>query len=86
MKDTKWYTILALILAIWFVLTSWLWVWVLNLFISFPIGLVALILYFVGRRQSPGSRLNKIVLILLIAGFCSSVITIFLFTRLSNMF
>ena len=72
--NTKWYTYLALLFAGWFALTSWIWAWMLNIFFSYPFGLVALLLYFIGRKTTPGNRLNKVVLILLGAGWGSSII------------
>jgi hypothetical protein len=79
MGQNKWYTWVALICAIWFALTSWFWAWLINIIFSYPFGVLALILWFVGRRKNPGNKLNRIVLILLIAGWLSSIITGLLF-------
>lgn len=72
----KWYTYFALVFAIWFALTAWFWAWLANLFFSLPFGLAALILYFTGRYQVPGNRLNRAVLIILITGIAVSVTTL----------
>lgn len=79
MKDNKWYTYLAMVFAIWFALTSWYWSYLANIFISYPFGLAGLALYYIGRKYSPENRLNKKVLIVLLAGWISSALSILFF-------
>jgi hypothetical protein len=73
--NNKWYTWVALVFAIWFALTSWLWAWLLNIFLSYPFGLAALIIYFIGRKHAPGNKLNRAVLIILALGWLSSIVS-----------
>ena len=76
----KWYTYIAFIFALWFVLTSWIWFPLFfNIWGSYPFGLAALILYVTGKFNNPGTRLNKIVLITLLAGMASSIVAFVLF-------
>ena len=41
---------LALLCAIWFVLTAWFWTYFANLLLSYPVGLVGLLPQKLGRR------------------------------------
>ena len=65
-------TIIALLCAVWFALTSWMSVYAI--WLSYPFGLAALLLYFIGRFHSPGSKLNQAVLWILIVGLAVSII------------
>lgn len=75
MENNKWYTWVAMVCAIWFALTSWFWVWLINIFFSYPFGLLALLLWFVGKKYNAGNKLNKKVAILLIAGWLISLVS-----------
>lgn len=79
MKDNKWTTILALAFAVWFALTGWIWTSLINIFVGYPVGLAALILYRKERKRVPSDRLNNWVLIVLIAGWLISIFAILLY-------
>jgi len=76
---SKWYNGIALVFAIWFALTSWLWTYLMNIFISYPFGVVALLLYLKRRKIEPESKANKSVLLILIAGWIISIVAAVLF-------
>jgi hypothetical protein len=65
--------------AIWFVLSSWAWPYLFNLFFSYPFGLAALGIYFLVKRNDPGNQLNKKVIVLLIIGWICSIAAFLLF-------
>jgi hypothetical protein len=79
--NNKWYTYLALVFAIWFALSSWIWVYLFNVFFSYPFGAVAILLYFFEKKRNPGNYLNKWVLIILIAGWLSSLVVMLLLVK-----
>jgi hypothetical protein len=72
--NNKWYTYLALVCAIWFTLTSWIWTYLFNIFFSYPIGALALLLYFFEKRKNPGNGLNKWILVVLVPGWLASIL------------
>ena len=74
MKNNKWYTWVAYVFAIWFAFSSWCWLYELNLVFSYPFGLAAWILWFIGRKQNPENELNKKVKVILIRGLLISVV------------
>jgi|GEM_PF-951436 len=63
------YNILSIVCGIWFALTSWVWLYYANLFLSLPIGLVGLFFWNKSRQLDPGNLANRIALILYIVGF-----------------
>ena len=69
----------ALLFAAWFALTSWYWAWLANVYLSFPIGLLGLLLWFLGRRYDPRKERYKIVGWLLAVGVLATVVTFFIF-------
>jgi hypothetical protein len=73
------YNILSLVCGSWFLLTGWMWTYFANLFISYPVGLIGLFLWYQGRKVNPGSLLNKIALVALIAGLICSLGAILIF-------
>ncbi|CAN5875332.1 hypothetical protein BH11BAC7_BH11BAC7_11840 [soil metagenome] len=73
--NTNIYFYVALICAIWFLLTSWFWVYYANVFISFPFGLLSLILWYKGKKIGKEKRFN-FVAVLLISGVALSLISL----------
>jgi hypothetical protein len=69
----------SLILAVFFVLTSWMWYWLFNLFISLPAGLISLVLLLVYRSKYGIDRRAVIVARLLTAGLITAVIGLAMF-------
>lgn len=58
---------LALILAIWFVISAWLWTYLANVFISFPCGLLSLGIWFFIRNKE-GMKTKSTLLIRILGG------------------
>ncbi|HRI79116.1 MAG TPA: hypothetical protein PLR06_06215 [Cyclobacteriaceae bacterium] len=75
-KKTSFYNIAALICAIWFLLTSWLWTYGMNLFISYPVGLLGLFFWNKDKQTDPESRLSRISFMLLLAGLAISLMAL----------
>ncbi|MEP2667946.1 MAG: hypothetical protein ABJH04_03065 [Cyclobacteriaceae bacterium] len=71
--------IASLICGIWFLATSWLWVWLFNVFFSFPVGLIGILLWYFGKKYDGSDRLSKVSIVLLALGWASSVISFLLF-------
>jgi phosphoglycerol transferase MdoB-like AlkP superfamily enzyme len=69
----------SLFCAIWFVITSAFWPYYLNLFISFPIGILSFILHKKASTNSDTSIKYDIVKSLLIVGILIALISFFLF-------
>ena len=61
----------AIVLAVWFALTSWFWVYLANVFFSFPVGIISLILWLVIKKDE--KKRNKVIPIILIIGLVSSL-------------
>jgi hypothetical protein len=70
---------ISLICGVWFSLTSWLWPWLFNLFISLPVGIVGMILWSLGRSSDKQNKWNKVALVLHGIGLASAIISFFLF-------
>jgi hypothetical protein len=82
MKDGKralLYNCLALAGAIWFLLTGWIWGYLANLFISYPVACVGLALWFRARKLNPASLLNRMTLGIFIFGFIVSIAALFIY-------
>lgn len=73
------YNLIALVCAIWFLLTSWLWAYLINLIIASPAAIIGLILWKLGKNEAPESRLNRVVFWLFIAGFITSGVALLSF-------
>ena len=71
--------IVALFFAIWFLLTSWMWTYFVNLMFSFPIGIMGFFLWKKANAANPGTVLNRITLGIYIAGLVASIAALFLF-------
>lgn len=61
------YNIIALLCAIWFVLTGWMWFYYMNIILSFPFAILGFFLWKKGR-EAEKKTLNKITGWLLMAG------------------
>ena len=69
----------SLILAILFVLTSWMWFWFFNLVVSLPIGLISLVLLLLYRSKYGMDRGAVIVARLLTLGLITALIGLGMF-------
>ena len=69
----------SIICGIWFLFTGWLWTYLINLLIAYPVGLTGLWLWYKAKRLNPESKINKIALVILAGGFLLSVVSVFLY-------
>jgi hypothetical protein len=76
-KSPKFYNIASIICGTWFLLTGWMWAYLVNIVFSFPVGAVGIYLWYKGKRIDPHNRANKAALIIHIAGLAISVVTFF---------
>jgi len=74
-NSNLWFAI-ALICAIWFMLTSWFWTYGMNVIISFPFGLLSYIFWRRGKKNMDQKTRYKVVGIILLFGVLSSVGTL----------
>ena len=70
--------IVAILLSVWFAITSGLWVYYMNLVISFPIGILAFLLWKYSKKKYGSTLLNKIAGIILLIGMTISLISLLL--------
>jgi hypothetical protein len=76
---TRWYTYVAIAFATWFALTSWIWFNFFALLYSYPVGVLALILYLIGRNHNPSDTRNQKVFWILISGWLISIMAMLFF-------
>ena len=69
-----WYTYVALVCAVWFALTGWVWTYLFNIFFSYPFGALALLLYFFEKKKNPQNDLNKWTAVVLAVGWLASIL------------
>ena len=69
----------ALVSAIWFMLTSALWTLLMNLVISFPFGLLSLLLWYSGKRMDDRKKRYNTILIILLIGVLVSAASLVYF-------
>ncbi len=69
-------TICSIICGIWFALTSWVWAYLANVFISFPVGIFGVLLWLGAKKINPDNKWNRLAIILHIAGTASALITL----------
>lgn len=70
------YFYIALVAAIWFMLTGWLWAYLANLFVAYPFGVLSAILWYKGRKIEGNSKRYKVVAVILGLGLAASMITL----------
>ena len=73
------YNISSLVCGIWFLLTGWFWLYAINIIISYPFFLIGIFFWKKGKEINKTNILNKFAAILLILGFISSMIALYLF-------
>ncbi|MEY4931534.1 MAG: hypothetical protein RI909_2258 [Bacteroidota bacterium] len=66
------YNILALVCAIWFLLTGWMWFYYINIIVSIPFAIIGFFLWKRGRGAEK-KLLNKIVGWVLVTGLTVSI-------------
>jgi hypothetical protein len=79
-KRRPYYSTFALILGVWFAITSWIWVYYVNIVIAFPAAIVGLLLWNKGRKAGENRSLNKTALIVHIFGFVVSIVALLALT------
>jgi len=78
MKPNTYYY-LALLCTIWFLLTSWLWTYWLNLLFSFPFAILSW--YFLNKSKEKTSTEHKTIMVLLVLGILSAIVSLLFFIR-----
>jgi hypothetical protein len=68
--------ILAALCAVWFLFTSYIWVYFACLFISYPVGIMAAILWYFGKRRKNNPAYYKLVPLLLLVGLTFSLVVL----------
>jgi hypothetical protein len=74
MPSQRTYTVInifSIVCATWYIAFGWVWVWLANVIFVFPIALLGLVLWFIGRKAI-NKKLNKIAGIMLITGTATS--------------
>ena len=71
--------IASIICGLWFLYFGTVWTYLINLIIGYPAGLTGLWLWNKAKKLNPESRLNKISLVILIAGLVVSIVALFLY-------
>ena len=69
----------AVVCGVWFLLTGWMWPYLVNLVFSYPVAIIGFFLWYFGRKIAPGKRLNLAAISLLAAGFIGSIGALFMF-------
>lgn len=73
------YFYVSLLCAVWFMLTSWYWLYGMNLLFSFPVGLLSLFLWYQGKKREGATSRFRIVPAILVGGVVTSIAYLFLF-------
>jgi hypothetical protein len=66
----------SVILAVWFALTSWVWVYYANLIYSLPFGLLSILFLYIGKKGDTDSGRYKVPAIILTIGAVISIVTL----------
>jgi len=66
----------SVILAIWFALTSWVWVYYANLMYSLPFGLLSILFLYLGKKGDTNSGRYKVPAVILTIGAAISIVTL----------
>ena len=69
-------TTLSILCGAWFLLTSWLWVYWINLIISFPMGIIGFYLWRAAHQNEPKHKGLKISILLHIFGLAIAIISL----------
>jgi hypothetical protein len=70
------YNIIAICCGLWFILSGSIWVYLANVFISFPFALLGFFLWYHARKNGSTDNWNRAALILLSIGAVMSVVTL----------
>ncbi len=78
-KTIGFYFYSALVCAIWFALTAWIWTYFANIFISFPFGILSFYLLKKGKQMDLNKNRYSITISILITGVVVSLIALLFF-------
>jgi len=70
------YFSISMVCAIWFALTSWLWVYYMNVVLSFPFAILSLLLWHRGKKYDSKRKRYKAIPNILILGAIVSLVTL----------
>jgi hypothetical protein len=73
------YSTTAIICGVWFLLTGWMWTFLFNLVIAYPIGICGLYMWMQARQLNPNDKKNSIAIGLLGLGLASSLAALLLY-------
>ena len=69
---------IAIICGVWFCLTSWIWAFLFNIVISYPIGLLGFCMWLQAYQVNPNDKKNTVAIVLLGLGLASSIVAVLL--------
>ncbi len=69
----------ALLCGCWFLLTSWMWTFLFNLVISYPVGIYGLLVWVRARKSHPHDKKVSIAGVLLGLGLATSLVALVLY-------
>lgn len=75
--------IISIACAAWYIAFGWVWAWLANVIFVFPIALLGLVLWIIGRKAI-NKKLNKIAGIMLIIGTVTSFGAILYYWAMGN--
>jgi hypothetical protein len=75
LRHAKTLNILAIVCGIWFLLSSWMWFYLANVFFSFPAGILGLICWYFGKNDESSKALNRLALRIIIAGIIVAILS-----------
>ena len=70
---------IAIICGVWFLLTGWMWTFLFNLGISYPVGIYGFYMWMRARKLNPGDKRNSVAIALLGLGLAISVAALLLY-------
>ena len=73
------YTTLAILCGAWFLLTGWIWTYLANLFFSYPVAVIGLLLWRRARQLDPDNAMNRVALALHAGGLVASLVALLLY-------
>jgi hypothetical protein len=79
MKKRYIYHYLALVLAIWFAISSYFWVYYINLVVSFPAGILSFYMFNKAKKQHSNLVFEKAIVFFLLTGCLTAFCSLFMF-------
>jgi hypothetical protein len=69
---------LAVLFAVWFALTAWVWTYLANVFIALPAGIISVVLWFKGGSTDPNTQRYQRIPIIWGVGILFSLVVLFI--------